>query len=207
MRLVAVESVAGYDYPERMQDSATTFSSDLSAIISDGTVVDHDAFVMLYEFHNPALLRFLGARVHGRLSCEDIGADVWVKILSRAHQFDGGNFRAWMFTIARTTLIDAVRTHQRERASSSVDDADVAATDPSAEALIREEELAALQDCIQNVGGPFIEAIVRTKLGETSPEQLSEELGISRATVDSRVSRGRKLLSDCIEGKQKSARS
>lgn len=190
-----------------MQNSTAIFSSDLSAIIRDGTVVDHDAFSSLYDDHNPALLRFLGARVHGRLSDEDIAADVWLKILNRAHQFDGGNFRAWMFTIARTTLIDTVRAHQRERSSGGVEDVDVSAADQSAECLIRQEELAALQDCIQNVGGPFIEAIVRTKLGETSPEQLSEELGISRATVDSRVSRGRKLLSDCIEGKQKSSRS
>ncbi|MEZ6130832.1 MAG: sigma-70 family RNA polymerase sigma factor [Planctomycetaceae bacterium] len=186
-----------------MPGSTTISAIDLSTIICDGSVVDHDAFQSLYEDHNSQLLRFLGSRVRGRIATEDVAADVWLKVLRKADQFDGMNFRAWMFTIARSTLIDTVRRLQRDHSTTTADQVDVEVVDQTAESLQRQEELAALHDCIQSVGGPFVEAVVRTKLQETAPEQLAQELNISRATVDSRVSRGRKLLSDCIESKQK----
>jgi len=190
-----------------MPGSTTISAIDLSSIIRDGSVVDNASFQTLYEAHNSQLLRFLCSRVRGRIAAEDVAADVWLKILRKSEQFDGVNFRAWMFSIARSTLIDTVRKLQRDHSVTGADQVDVEVVDQTAEHLQRQEELAALQDCIQSVGGPFVEAVVRTKLQDVAPEQLAQELAISRATVDSRVSRGRKLLSDCIESKQKTQAS
>lgn len=176
--------------------------AELSKVINDGTIVDAISFRSLYDQHSPQLLAFLNARTVGRLSAEDVAADVWLKVIRNAHQFDGGHFRGWIFSIARTTLVDAVRKVSRENVSSA-DDVEIAAVDSSAEMAGREEELRALRDCIESVGGPFVAAVVSTKLHEVSPEDLAVELEVSRATVDSRVSRGKKLLSECLEGKQK----
>jgi len=200
---LCVESVGFRHYPYRMAVLSSDSSSvDLSSVIRDGAVVNVVAFRTLYDRHSPELLAFLGARAKRAVSAEDVASDVWLKVISKADQFTGGNFRAWVFSIARTTLIDAVRKGQRENTTSGDVDVDVAVSEDNSATIAREEELNALKDCIQSVGGPFIEAVVRTKLNDVSPEVLAEELKVSRATIDSRVSRGKKLLSECLDGKQ-----
>lgn len=176
---------------------------DLTTVIHDGAVVNVMSFRSLYDRHSPQLLAFLSASTQGRLSAEDLASDVWLKIIRNAHQFDGGNFHAWMFTIARTTLVDAIRRVSREDVKST-DDLEIAANHQSSDISRREEELKALRDCIQSGGGPFVEAVVKTKLNNVTPEELARELEVRRPTVDSRVSRGKTLLSECLEGKQKS---
>src|SRR5689334_18006064 len=68
-----------------------------------------DACEQLYARHARGLLAFLAARVR-REDVEDAHQRVWQRAWDAApRQFQGGNFRAWLYCIARNDLIDASR--------------------------------------------------------------------------------------------------
>src|SRR5262245_20124763 len=68
---------------------------------------DNDAFRALYDRHAGSLVAFLRARVPDE--ADDIHQDVWLRIMDALERFDGENFRAWAFRIARNILVDRWR--------------------------------------------------------------------------------------------------
>ena len=165
---------------------------------------DRQAFDDLYRIHAPAALAFLAARVKETADAEDLLHDASLKAMKNCGTFDGKDFHAWFFQIARNTLYDFSKSPRQRSKRSGLDEEQEPGhdDDPSA-GMSRHEELIALRDCIESVGGVFVEAVVRTQLNETSPEQLAKEIAVARATIDSRVSRGKQQLRDCLEKKLK----
>ena len=80
------------------------------------------AIAALYREHNPSLLRFFAAQA--RPVAEDLAQETWVAAGRTLAGFDGDEraFRAWLFTIARRTLIAHWRAQGR-RPSVPVDPA------------------------------------------------------------------------------------
>lgn len=80
------------------------------------------AVAELWRELNPRLLRFLQVR-HLR-DHEDVASDTWLRVSQSFDRFTGdeAQFRAWFFTIAYATSVDAVRRAAR-RPSVATDDA------------------------------------------------------------------------------------
>ena len=73
------------------------------------------AFTVLWNDLHPRLLRFL--RGLDPSAAEDVEAETWLSAARDLATFHGndGQFRAWMFTIARNRLIDSRRREARRR--------------------------------------------------------------------------------------------
>lgn len=73
------------------------------------------ALAALYRQFQPALLRYLRARVPGQH--EDVASDVWLAVARGLPGFSGGEgeFAGWLFTIARRRVVDAGRSRGRRR--------------------------------------------------------------------------------------------
>jgi RNA polymerase sigma-70 factor, ECF subfamily len=71
------------------------------------------AVSILWRDHNHRVVRFLRARAGD--AAEDIASETWLTVARRLHAFSGGEleFRAWLFTIARSRLIDWQRHRLR----------------------------------------------------------------------------------------------
>ncbi|MEZ6034993.1 MAG: RNA polymerase sigma factor [Planctomycetaceae bacterium] len=181
-----------------------------SALVETNDVIrrfiagDRRAFDELYRLYAPSVLSFLAARTTSHQDAEDLLHTAWIKAQQNAGSFDGQNFRAWFFQIARNTLFDFTKSPRTKSKAARIDDVSEPGfeCDPS-ESTSRDDEIQALKDCIQSVGGAFVEAVVRTQLNDESPEQLAQEIGKARATIDSRVSRGKQQLRECLEKKLK----
>ena len=165
---------------------------------------DRQASDDLYTIYAPQVLSFLAARLDELADAEDILHNSWVKVQDSAETFDGKNFRAWFFQIARNTLYDFLRSPKtRKKPAELSEDLDPGHhSDPSAR-MSRDEELTALQDCINSVGGEFVEAVRRNKVDGESPEDIANDLGIDVGTVYSRIFKGKKKLLACLEKKLK----
>jgi RNA polymerase sigma-70 factor (ECF subfamily) len=71
------------------------------------------AFTVLWRDVNPALVRYL--RVIAPEAAEDVAAETWLQALRGLSRFRGTeeNWRAWLFTIARSRAVDERRRRSR----------------------------------------------------------------------------------------------
>ena len=125
---------------------------------------DEDAFAQLYERHARPLLAFLHARAR-RHDAEDLAQEVWC--CAWAHLpggFRGGNFRAWLFEIARNALVD----HIRKRRDQSLGDGEPLLLDGRSgspeDVMIERERAEKLRRCLERLGAESA-ALVRPGSG------------------------------------------
>lgn len=80
---------------------------------------DSEAFGALYKRHAPKVYGFIKSRVHTGELADDILQNTFLKLhRSRAKYDNKFSFSAWIFTIARSTLIDAMRSEMKSKISS-----------------------------------------------------------------------------------------
>ena len=86
---------------------------DFEATLRAAQAGDAPAVGVLWQELNHRLVRFLQAREFD--AAEDIASETWLTIASKLGQFTGSEveFRAWLFTIARSRLVDWQRRRQR----------------------------------------------------------------------------------------------
>lgn len=87
---------------------------------------DDVSFAEIWRWLHPALVRWLSVVVSGDV--EDIESEVWLSITRNLASFSGdeGDFRGWVFTIARRRAIDWRRHQQRQARVTDLDGVDVA---------------------------------------------------------------------------------
>jgi RNA polymerase sigma-70 factor (ECF subfamily) len=99
-------------------DPETDFESTLLAARAGAEWAWRD----LYRRFSPHVLRYLYARKAP--DPEDLTAEVFLLVVSRLHQFEGGDgaFRAWVVTIAHRRYIDEIRSRNRRPVDPTDDD-------------------------------------------------------------------------------------
>jgi RNA polymerase sigma-70 factor (ECF subfamily) len=162
-----------------------------------------DAYARLVQRHHRNLLAFIFRLVGDAHLAEDIGQEVFLKAYKELPNFDvdrGTPFAAWLFIIARNQCISELRT--RGRSETVADDffRHLAAGGDNAEtALIRREELQALQATLQELPEPFRTTIIMSLKGETL-EEIARRCGVPRATVKTRLFRAREKIALLLNG-------
>lgn len=133
-------------------------------------------------------------------AADEVSQNVWLRVLRGIHRLrDGSRLRAWLFGIARRTLMDRLREQYTAPEVTGLDVIDFpaagdASDDVEADLATVERELARL---------PVVEREVLTLfyLRELSLGEVAEVLGVPAGTVKSRLFRARKLLRHEIERK------
>lgn len=113
---------------------------------------DAEAVTFVYRTLSGPLYGYLLRRWGDPASAQDLVADVFIEVLESIQTFEGppAAFRAWVFRIARNTLIDHARKEGRRR-HASVDEAaeagdlPAAADSPERDALGRLEQARILR--------------------------------------------------------------
>lgn len=82
------------------------------------------AWTEIYRDLSPTVLRYLQA--HGARDAEDVLGETFVQVVKRLSDFEGGEtqFRAWVFTIARSRAVDLWRYHERRPVELGADEAE-----------------------------------------------------------------------------------
>jgi RNA polymerase sigma factor (sigma-70 family) len=160
-----------------------------------------EACAELYRRHAQFLLAFLATRVH-RADIDDLHQAIWERVwryLPGSFK-GGGNFRAWLYQIARSRLIDAAR---KKRPARLADDHDV--PDPRAgapgEPLLEQERLALLQRCLEQLA-EHTAKLVRARLSGLDYQTISQELGLQLAQAHKLFHSAKSQLQDCITRSQ-----
>lgn len=170
---------------------------------------DSAALGELYDRYAKELYAFVLGLSGDPEAARDAVQEAFLKVLlARKAYRRGGNFKAWLFAIARNGAVDARRRRVRERLPrGEEDEAQMAAVphpgpDPAGEAAAR--ELAeALGRAVERLPEPYRESVLLAKYAGLAYEEIAVRQGVSVGTVKARVfraiSRLRKSLASEVE--------
>lgn len=155
-------------------------TEDFGEVLAAAKAGQEWAVASLYDALQPPLLRYLTWREPS--AAEDLAGETWLAVAERIGGFEGGEgqFRAWVFGIARRRLADHRRHGARRRTVATPDDALALVEgghDPSAvvgDRLASEEALATLTRALP---ADQAEVVVLRVVGGLSVEETAEVLG------------------------------
>jgi RNA polymerase sigma-70 factor (ECF subfamily) len=142
---------------------------------------------------------------------EDLVQDTYLKAFRSAHQFEAGtNLKAWLFTILHNTFRNIRRHDGRnpvdadsEAVERAVDDAP--GTQSPEQLLTRATLDADLQAALDALPDAFRQAVWLRDVEELSYAEMAKVLGVPIGTVMSRISRGRRALSEGLQTRRMAA--
>jgi RNA polymerase sigma-70 factor (ECF subfamily) len=146
---------------------------------------------LIARWHAP-LWSFVRRLVGDDDAAREIFQDVWVRVIRGIPQLrDGSKLRAWLFGIARRTLMDRLRQEYARSPMVDVDVEEMAADPPPAAS---DEDVQELEGALADL--PIVEREVLTLfyLQELTLNEVAEALKVPLGTVKSRLFRARRLL-------------
>ena len=172
--------------------------------------LDDDELVLKAERGQTEVIAVLVKRYAGELfpylvkmtghvqTAEDVFQDTFVRILAKKGKYRGqGNFRAFLFTIARNLVYDMLRK-RRVRREISLDavtgeedqnfELSVDETTP-VDVLAREEREEIVGRAIDRLAPKLKEAVILKRFCHYSYEEIAEMVGCSTSAIKMRVSR------------------
>ena len=139
---------------------------------------------------------------------EDLVQDTYLKAFRSAHQFEQGtNLKAWLFTILHNTFRN-IRRHDGRNPIDVDSEAVEQAVSARPEAESPEQILsratldADLQGALDALPDAFRQAVWLRDVEELSYAEMAQVLDVPMGTVMSRISRGRRALSEGLHARR-----
>ncbi len=150
----------------------------------------------LFERYSPALLRFTDRMLSDRASAEEVTQEVFVKVISRAHQYDGrAGVASWLFAIAANACRDRRRRDRRATVVPLEAVAEPSARGEGIETLIASRERRhAVRQALSQLSDEQREALVLARYHGMPYAEIAETLGISVGAVKTRIFRAVETL-------------
>jgi len=171
------------------QTLGTNGATDRAVVARSATGVE-DAYLTFRS----GLLGFLRTNVHDPSLAEDLLHEVFEKATRALEEGEQpANISAWLYRVARNTLID----HYRRQRPVEVIPNDLEAGEHFS--LPPEQTLAlCLRPFIDQLPGKYSEALLATAIEGRSVAAWARETGLSPSAAKSRVSRGRAMLREKV---------
>ena len=144
---------------------------------------DAEAFGQLYDACIDRVYRFILFRVSDEATAEDLTSQVFLKAWQNLGRYQPkGPFLAWLYAIARNTVIDHYRTHKQ---TVSLDEAaPMAAKDDKLDDLIELKfEVNSLQESLQYLTEEQQEVITLKFIAEYDTDQIARKMGKSEGAI------------------------
>lgn len=147
---------------------------------------------LIARWHGP-LWSFVRRLTGDEDTAREVLQDVWLRVLRGiARLRDGSKLRAWLFAIARRTLMDRLRDQYARSRAVDVDvDVDEIPTGSGTDEI---DDLDTLDRALGQLPVLEREAVTLFYLQELSLNEIAEALKVPTGTVKSRLFRGRRLL-------------
>ncbi len=156
---------------------------------------DASAMHMIFLRHQQRVLRFILQLVHSHDLAQDIVSEVFLDVWRFAHRFEyRSRVSTWLLAIARFKAINAMRrtTFQTLDELNLSETAD--ASDTPEMALDRKEIGGMLRACLAELSPAHRQMLNLFYYHDCSVAEVSERIGIPKATVKSRLFYARKHL-------------
>ena len=152
---------------------------------------------ILFERYHRLLFSFFYRLNQNPGTSEDLVQNVFERILKYKHRYRGdGEFKAWMFQIARNVNFDQIRK-KGNRPQEKIEDWQDRIVDQSPDQqtrMMKNEELQLLQWALQKLPPDKREIIVLSKLQGLKYKKIAELQGLTEGAVKVKVFRALKAL-------------
>ncbi len=164
----------------------------------EALAIGYQAFEKIYQQYSRRLLAFLASRVRTN-ELEDVHQIVWQRIwIALPEKFDGKNFRAWLFRVAKNVLIDQYRSRKLEFAVDFASvDLEIAAESGRLEEDFESQEL--LSNCLARLEESMYQ-IVRSRLEGEDYVEICERLELPISRAHKLFFHAKEQLNRCVAG-------
>ena len=160
---------------------------------------DLDKLGLLFERYNRILFAFFYRLGNDRVICEDLIQNVFMRIVKYKKNFKGdGQFKHWMFHIARNVHADHYKANSKLGARESLEDEGSRFSDHDEE-MKREESnhnIYLLKKCISMMDQEKQELLTLSKLEGMKYKEIGEILNCTEGAVKVKVFRALKELKE-----------
>jgi RNA polymerase sigma-70 factor (ECF subfamily) len=158
----------------------------------------HLACEQLFQRHARLLLAFLAARLK-RHDLEDVHQAVWVRVWQKLpEQFHGGDFKAWLYQIARNYLRDLARKKKMDNLGEEQPEVPDQRHEAPDEVFAAQERMEALHRCLERLDAEAA-ALVRARLAGDSYEEICPRLGLKPERAHKLFHQAKAQLQACVE--------
>jgi RNA polymerase sigma-70 factor (ECF subfamily) len=177
---------------------------ELVLLAKDGNL---DAFNSLVDRYQRPVYSLCYRILGRREAAEDAAQEAFIAAFRALAQFEGGNFKSWLFRIAANQCRDELRRERRRPSTfalthgegSEEETFDIPDASPPAEAGVISRELgASLSAMLLQLPFEQRQAITLIDVYELSYEEVAELTQTSIGTIKSRVHRGRERLRSLV---------
>lgn len=161
---------------------------------------DAEGFRRLLLPHLDAAYAFARYLCRDATAAEDVVQDAFLRAYRGFHGYRGGDAKAWLFAIVRSSFLDWTRSQRRWNALSGDDDAEELAdeADTAEDRLLREADDMSVRQAVEALPDPFRETLVLRELQEMSYREIADITAVPIGTVMSRLARARRILAAAL---------
>jgi RNA polymerase sigma-70 factor, ECF subfamily len=173
---------------------------NIEDIVQRARLGDAEAFSVLYKSYFAPLYRYVYFRVSDKLEAEDLTQEIFLKAYGSFHRYNssGQSPLAYLYTIARNTVID----HYRKRVVPVADEAVLEAlpdkADTAEEAAAKRGDYETVRLYLTQLPKDQQDAIALRFIEGYSTREVAAILGKSEATVRQLQSRGLRAIRTAI---------
>ena len=157
---------------------------------------------LLWRAHHPLVLRFLRVR-HASSDVEDVASEMWLRVSRSLGRFEGteGQFKAWLFTLARATSVDFYRRagRRREHLTEQLESAGTGTGDQPEQAAIEAMSTASAVRMLATLPVDQAEVIALRVIAGLDTERVAEIVGKRPGTVRVLQHRGLRRLARLLD--------
>jgi RNA polymerase sigma factor (sigma-70 family) len=167
---------------------------------------DQIAFTFLLDYYWNEVYGFMLKRTENETTAEDITIETFSKAFDKIGTYNNEfQFNTWLIAIAKNVYIDLLRKKKTSLFVEITDAEDqqaynIADTTPSAEdALIKEQNLSRLLQCIKELKPHYQEVIQLRYFQEMTYQEIAVKINEPLSNVKVKLLRAKKLLAEIIE--------
>jgi RNA polymerase sigma-70 factor (ECF subfamily) len=159
---------------------------------------DQAAYRRLLEAVRPMIYGYVRKRLSGEAAAEDVTQDVMLTMHRVRATYDAARpFEPWLFSIARSRLIDHLRRARRMSRHEIMTD-----TLPEVAAPAEALDLQAAFELLERLPASQREAFSMLKLEGLSTEEAAERAGVSVSALKVRAHRAYKAIRSALAGNE-----
>ncbi|MDH5367858.1 MAG: RNA polymerase sigma factor [Cyclobacteriaceae bacterium] len=166
-----------------------------NALMQKVKMNDLDKLGLLYERYKGQLFGFFFNMNRDKDLSEDLVQNVFIRVIKYKHSFKGdGEFKTWLFHIARNANYDCYKKNKRTETVRLDDTCQVQIVEDNNLAVEKENNLQLLEKAIDKLDYDKKELLTMSKLKRMKYKEIGEVIGCTEGSVKVKVFRALKEL-------------